>query len=112
MLKRYFHGLANDIRLILGMLVGLLLAPVFITAKLIHWPFAKGVNLRAEDVAAYIRNELHDLRDDRYRWDDFEQISIRDPYLESIRQQATKVVWPLTDAGREKLEELLRCLSN
>jgi len=112
MLKRYFLSLANDIRLILGMLVGLLLVPFVIIVKLICWPFAKGVSLTAEEVAAYIRNELHDLRNDKYRWEDFEQISIRDPYLESIRQQATKIEWPLTDAGREKFEELLRRLES
>ena len=112
MLKRYFHGLAKDIQFFLGMLVGLLFVPVIIIAKLICWPFAKGVNLTAQEVGAYIRNELHDLRDDRYRWEDFEQISIRDPYLESIRQQATKIAWPLTDAGREKLEKLLRRLES
>src|SRR5258706_15645089 len=95
-----------------GCSFGLLFVPVIIIAKLICWPFAKGVNLTAQEVAAYIRNELHDLRDDRYRWEDFEQISIRDPYLESIRQQATKIAWPLTDAGREKLEKLLRRLES
>jgi hypothetical protein len=112
MLKRYFHDLTKDIQFFLGMLVGLLFVPVIIIAKLIRWPFAKGVNLTAQEVAAYIRNELHDLHDDRYRWEDFEQISVRDPYLESIRQQATKIAWPLTDAGREKLEELLRRLES
>ena len=112
MIKRYLHGLANDIRLFFGMFVGLLLVPVIIIMKLICWPFAKGMNLTAQEVAAYIHNELHDLRDDRYRWEDFEQISIRDPYLESIRQQAIAVSWPLTDAGREKLGELLQRLGS
>jgi hypothetical protein len=112
MLKRYFRGLANDIRLGLGWLFVLPLIPVVTILKLIHWPFARGVDLTAEEVAAYIRNELHELRDDRYNWEDFEQISIRDPHLESIRQQATKVAWPLTDEDRKKFEELLRRLGN
>ena len=110
MLKRYFHGLVNDLRLILGWLIVLPLIPAVIVLKLIRWPFAKGVDLTAEEVAAYIRNELYESKDDKYRWEDFEQISIRDPNLESIRQEATKVAWPLTDASREKFEELLRRL--
>src|SRR5258705_10524893 len=107
MLKRYFHGLVKDIQFFLGILIGLLFVPVIIIAKLICWPFAKGVNLTAQEVGAYIRNELNDLRDDRYRWKDFEEISIRDPYLESISKQPTKIAWPLTDDGRQNLEKLL-----
>ena len=103
-----------------GILKGLVLVPillgvtaVFAIFKLLLWPFPrKGLVLTQRDVAAYIRNELYDLRDDKYRWDDFEQIKLHDPDLELIRQQAVSVRFPLDRADREKLESLLTGLKS
>jgi hypothetical protein len=71
----------------------------------------QGRDMSAETVAGYLRNELYGGRDDNFRWEDFEQIKIRDPYLEGIRKQAIAVRWPLNDADRQTLEVLLRQLS-
>ena len=94
------------------MLIGLLLSPIVLAAKLVCWPFNyRGMNMSAETLARYLRSELSGGRDDHLRWEDLEQIKIRDPYLEDIRKQAVAVGWPLNSADRQKLENLLQQLS-
>jgi hypothetical protein len=78
-----------------AMLVGLLLIPIVIVLKVLSWPFTyKGINMSAETLAGYLRNELYDQRDDKFRWEDLENVKIRDPYLNDIRKQALAVKWP------------------
>src|SRR5262245_6555885 len=109
------NSLRQVVALAFGMLIGLLLSPIVLVIKVVRWPFTyKGVRMSAETVAAYLRNELSGARADNLRWEDFEQIKIRDPYLEGVRKQAVAVRWPLntTDrplntTDRQKLEGLL-----
>jgi hypothetical protein len=99
-------------KVFLGMLVGLLLSPIVLVVKLLLWPFTyEGVNMSAETVAGYLRNELAGGGNDNFRWEDLEQTKIRDPFLESVRKQAISVAWPLSSADRQKLEALLNQLS-
>ena len=94
------------------MLIGLLLTLIVLIVKLVRWPFThKGVNMSAETVAGYLRNELSGGIDDHFRWEDLEAIKIRDPYLEGIRKQAVAVGWPRNTADLQKLEDLLQQLS-
>ena len=91
------------------MLIGLVLVPLATPIVLWSRLFGRGSILTREDVACYIRSGL-DLQDDGH-WDDFEQMRIRDPELEAIRQRAIAVKFPLNEADREKLNNLLRTLA-
>jgi hypothetical protein len=87
------------------MLVGGALAPVVAPFVLLSRLLGLSINLTKDDVASYIRSGLSPKDDGR--WDDFEQIKIRDPELEAIRQEALSVKFPLTATDRSKLETLL-----
>jgi hypothetical protein len=104
----------NVIKLTFGMLVGLLLLPAALIVKIVWWPFSyfyKGLNMSAETLADYLRNELYDLKDDRFRWDVLENCKLRDPELDSIRRQAIALKWPLNSVDRQRLEGWIRQLS-
>jgi len=106
------NPLRQIVALAFGMLIGLLLTLIVLIVKLVRWPFThKGVNMSAETVAGYLRNELSGGIDDHFRWEDLEAIKIRDPYLEGIRKQAVAVGWPRNTADLQKLEDLLQQLS-
>lgn len=87
------------------MVLGLLLTPIVLLAKLWSALFWRGSNLSPEDVASFIRSGL--APEDDGRWDDLEHIRIRDGRLENIRRKAAAVKFPLNDVDRAKLEELL-----
>ena len=63
-------------------------------------------DLTAADVASYLDDALGG-RGGAWDWDDFTSISITDPALEAIRDEAARVRLPLTEEGRGTLEALL-----
>jgi hypothetical protein len=67
---------------------------------------SKTADLTADDVVGY----LEDFRQGRggdWDWDDFTSISITDPALEAIREEADLLMLPLEPDGEAKLNELL-----
>jgi hypothetical protein len=64
-------------------------------------------DLTARDVETYLEDFLEGGGGD-WDWDDFTSISITDPALEQIREEAAFVELPLTEGGKEKLRELLQ----
>lgn len=64
-------------------------------------------DLNAEDVEAYLRDFLEERGGD-WDWDDFTSIPISDPLLDSIREEAAGVEFPLTADGYLKLTALLQ----
>jgi hypothetical protein len=90
------------------------LLPLALILKIVWCPFSyfyKGLNMSDETLAEYLRNELYDLRDDKFRWDVLENCKLRDPDLDSIRKQAIALKWPLNSADRKRLEGWIRQLS-
>jgi hypothetical protein len=63
-------------------------------------------DLTREDVERYLNDFLEEGGGD-WDWDDFTSISITDPALDQIREEAAFVQLPLTDDGRATLRELL-----
>ena len=106
------RALRNALGLLLGMLVGSILLPFVVLVKLLLWPFAKGANWTQVDVTGYIQAALHGEWNDKWNWEDFEQVPIRDPRLEGIRKRAISVRFPLSVEDRELLRTLLQELES
>lgn len=65
------------------------------------------VDLTAQDVANYLQGFLEGTGGN-WDWDDFTSISITDPVLDSVRQEAASVPLPLDEDGVANLQRLLR----
>lgn len=88
----------------------ILIAPLIIPLALIARAFGflkdKPADLTASDVALYLDDFLHG-RGKPFDWDDFTNITLADPALDNIREQAAFVPLPLDASGRERLISLL-----
>ncbi len=89
-----------------GVVAAAILIPIGILVKLISMPFERPAKRTAEEVAQYLRAFVDDSGSER-EWDCFTSIPIANPSLESIRQRAAGVKWPVTEAGRRTLIGLL-----
>lgn len=90
----------------------ILLAPVLIPAGLLVMLAGRlfGLNDTADLTAADVEGYLEDFlrgKGNAWDWGDFTSISITDPALDAIRDEAANVRLPITDEGRVTLEALL-----
>jgi hypothetical protein len=93
--------LPEPIGMIVGMLAGALLIPFILVAKL----FGRGVvDLSPSEVAVALRDGLEGGVE---IFEEFEKSPISDPRLNAIRLEARKLRWPLNEASREKLRQLI-----
>ena len=89
-----------------------LIAPIAIVAvvlvKTTSWLFElkKTEDLTAEDVVSYLEDFIEGRGRD-WDWDDFCCVTITDPALEAIRQEAALVRLPLDETGETELRALL-----
>lgn len=65
------------------------------------------VDLTPSDVASYLEDWIEG-KGGEWDWDDFTSIPITDPFLESVREEATALNYPLDQADISRLRELLR----
>ena len=78
--------------------------PVILFLKL--FGIGKNKERSAEEVAGFIRDFIEGTGGD-WDWDDFISVPIKDPKLETIRDEATMVELPVTATGLEELKRLL-----
>ncbi len=90
----------------LGIVLGIVLLPIFIVVKLILLPFEKPANVSPSDVSKFLR-EFHDGTGGDWDYDEFVSVPIADPRLEKIRMHVSDLELPITDEGRSELRKLL-----
>ena len=78
--------------------------PVILLLKL--FGIGKNTERSAEEVAGFIRDFIESTGGD-WDWDDFISVSIKNPRLEAIRDEATMVELPVTATGLEELGGLM-----
>jgi hypothetical protein len=93
----------------LGFLLFPLVIPVFLVILILQKLriLKSTADLSADDVARYLEDQINDTAGD-WDWDDFTSIPITDPFLDGIRAVASLVDFPIDEAGRDELRELLR----
>ena len=93
-------------RNIVGVLIGIVLIPLFLIFKLIILPFERPLKRTPKEVAKYLQDLLDGTGGD-WDWDDFTSCPIFDPQLEELRVRAWDIELPLTDEGIAELQQLL-----
>lgn len=90
-----------------------LLAPIAIPCIIIGIICQKVFGLKSTadltplDVANYLEDWI-DGKGGDWDWDDFTSIPITDPYLESVREEAAHMAYPLGEDDIVRLRELVR----
>ena len=84
----------------------ILLAPILIPIAIIAGFFSKPIQRTPAEVEGFIRDFIEGTGGE-WDWDDFTSVSIANPELESIRQDADLIVLPVTPEGEEELRRLL-----
>lgn len=90
-----------------------LLAPIAIPCIIIVIICQKAFGLKSTvdltplDVASYLEDWIEGKGGD-WDWDDFTSIPITDPFLESVREEAAHMAYPLEEADVSRLRELLQ----
>jgi hypothetical protein len=78
----------------------------FMLLKIVMMPFDRPISRSADDVSRYLKDFLKGVGGP-WDWDDFIHIPIADPRLENIRERATALDLPLTDADTALLKALI-----
>jgi hypothetical protein len=89
----------------LVLIVGVPLALIFRLLQMFGWVKPdEPIDLRPEEVAEYLRDFIEGTGGD-WAWDDFENMKLKDPELEAIRDEACSAGPPYADV--DKLKECL-----
>lgn len=89
-----------------GFCICLVIIPIATVAAFIARIFSKPIIVTPSEVAAVLKNFI-DGTDEKWDFDDFTNIPIKDPDLDAIRTQVASLHVPFGDVEIEKLEALL-----